>query len=109
MKVAIHKLVFTFFAFMLISFEGRAALTIETVHERSDGERYPVQLSLQHIEQDGESRLLAVAMDVSRTTVRDAINRDRAFWQDVKKRAVSLYLQDHDDLPAEVTRLLDFS
>ncbi len=43
----------------------RAALTIETVHERSDGERYPVQLSLQHIEQDGESRLLAVAMDVS--------------------------------------------
>ncbi len=43
----------------------RRQLTQETVHRRADGSSYPVQISVQRIEQDGEGQLLAVAMDVS--------------------------------------------
>jgi heptose I phosphotransferase len=42
-------------------------------------------------------------------SLRSTLKNDKEFWLNVERRAKKLYLQDHDQLSSETTRLLDFS
>lgn len=70
----------------LIEFRGR---NFESIHRRSDGSRFPVEINAQHIEEPGENLFIAIARDITdrkaaETALNESNNKYRALTESTK-------------------------